>query len=263
MTKIEKEIKVLDIDVKEIQKKLLKLGARFKGEKSQKIYVYDLPTLHYRFLEIKELLNANNELLINTNIKKLDNLLFEFEELIEETKLNKLLEDMSIKNIRDITKLHLQQIRELIQNKKLNEYFQTININPNKWIRLRESTGIVELTTKHILTKSKEKIQQVIETEITVSSFDETNQILESIGLAKRGYREKTRFSYQYKNADIEIDFWPMLKPYLEIETEQEELMEEIISKLELNHHEIVSLNTEELYKRINIDVNQMGELRF
>ena len=45
MSKFEKEIKVLDINVDNIKEKLEKLGAENKGKKDQKIYVYDIPTL--------------------------------------------------------------------------------------------------------------------------------------------------------------------------------------------------------------------------
>ena len=45
MSKIEKEIKVLNIDVDQVKDKLKEIGAKNKGKKEQKIYVYDIPTL--------------------------------------------------------------------------------------------------------------------------------------------------------------------------------------------------------------------------
>lgn len=86
---------------------------------------------------------------------------------------------------------------------------------------------------------------------------------LESIGVARRSYQEKIRYSYIYKNAEIEIDIWPLIQPYMEIECEDENLINEIVEKLELKNNEIVSLNTEQLYKKIGIDVHSMSELKF
>ncbi|MEG1048674.1 MAG: CYTH domain-containing protein, partial [Bacilli bacterium] len=152
---------------------------------------------------------------------------------------------------------------EKLKNKDLNKSISKLDINPNKWIRLRKSNDKIELTTKHIFEKNSNLIQKVMETEIATSDFEETNKLLESIGLMKRSYQEKIRYSYKYKNAEIEIDIWPRLEPYIEIETDNEKLMNEIINLLELNSHEIVSTNTENLYKRKNINLKEISELKF
>lgn len=41
----EKEIKILDVNVEEAEKKLLSMGAEFVFNTKQKIYTYDLPTM--------------------------------------------------------------------------------------------------------------------------------------------------------------------------------------------------------------------------
>ena len=81
MPKIEKEIKVLNVNIEQVKAKLKEIGAIDKGKKEQKIYVYDVPTLYYRFLEIRELINSSNKLLIETNLKKLEVLLLEYVDL--------------------------------------------------------------------------------------------------------------------------------------------------------------------------------------
>ena len=264
MAKVEKEIKVLNIDVDDIKKKLETLdGVKFKGEKNQKIYVYDLPTLKYRFLEIRELLNTDNELLINTNKNKLNMLIIEFRDLINDDTLIKIQNELNINDINDIVELSIEKLRIALSNKILENEFMKFDINPNKWIRLRQSNDKVELTTKHVIEKQNTGIQNVLETEVEVSSLDETNNILASIGITRRSYQEKIRISYKYKNADIEIDTWPMLKPYLEVECDDEYIMNEIIEKLELDKYKIVSLNTEQLYRSNGIDVHNISDLKF
>ena len=49
----------------------------------------------------------------------------------------------------------------------------------------------------------------------------------------------------------------------MEIECADENLINEIVEKLGLKNNEIVSLNTEQLFKRIGIDVHSMSELKF
>lgn len=263
MAKIEKEIKILDIDVESIKKKLEKIGAENKGKKEQKIYVYDIPTLYYRYLEIRELLKSDSNVIVKANIKKLEILIREFKDLIDDKILDKLIEEYNLNSLEEITKKLKSDIIKFLDDKNVENLFSQLKINPNKWIRLRQNNNKSVLTLKHILEKNTSNFQNVLEIEFEVSSLDEANLFLENVGIAKRSYQEKIRYSYLYKNAEIEIDIWPLIKPYMEIECDDENLINEIVEKLGLKNNEIVSLNTEQLYKRIGIDVHSMSELKF
>lgn len=263
MPKIEKEIKVLNINVDQVKDKLKEIGATDKGKKEQKIYVYDIPTLYYRFLEIRELINSSNVLLVETNLQKLEVLLLEYIDLENEEELAKEKALLGLNDLMDILKLDIDNVREILNNPTLEANMKKFLINPNKWVRLRKSNDKIELTTKHILNKKNSDYQNVIESEIEVSSFEEANNLLESIGICKRNYQEKIRYSFVYKDAQIEIDIWPMLEPYLEIECDNTKTIEEILEKLGLLENEIISTNTESLYKRKNIDVLQISTLKF
>lgn len=264
MSKFEKEIKVLDIDVNVTKEKLNNIGAEFLGEKEQKIFTYDIPTLYYRFLEIMELLNSSNTLLIKTTIKKLEIVLNEFSDLVDDSKMKIIFKEMNISNFAELLKLNPKKIIEKCNKSKIfQEEISNKLINPNKWLRLRKSNNKIELTCKHIFEKSNSSIQKVKECEIVVSNLEETNLLLEELGIVRRNYQEKIRNSFKYKSADIEIDEWPNLDPYLEIECDNEEIIEEIIEKLDLKFNEIVSVNTEQLYKRKNIDILKISDLKF
>ena len=83
------------------------------------------------------------------------------------------------------------------------------------------------------------------------------------MGIVNRNYQEKIRYSFVYKTAEIELDEWPLLEPYMEIECDNEKVIEEIIESLNLHNKEIVSLNTEQLYKRKGIDILKISDLSF
>ena len=51
MSKLEREIKVLNIDVESLRNKLKELGAVLKNDGIQKIYAYDLPSIYSRFYD--------------------------------------------------------------------------------------------------------------------------------------------------------------------------------------------------------------------
>lgn len=261
----EKEIKILNINVNSIREKLNEEGADFKGRKEQYLYTYDVPTLYHRYLEIRDLMNTEDDLIYKTYLKKLQELLFEAENLFEQETLKMLISEYKIKNLTDIVLLNKKDILSFVNNQKVISEFKKYGINPNKWIRLRKSNEKVELTVKHILKGSLEGglFQKVMETEITTSSFEKTNELLENLGLAKRNYQEKIRYSYEYKTAKVEIDIWPMIEPYMEIECENTDIISEIIKKLYISNHEIISCNTEEIYLRKGIDVMKIAELKF
>lgn len=118
-----------------------------------------------------------------------------------------------------------------LSNTLLNQV-NKLEINPNKWIRLRKSNDKVELIVKHVYEKNSDKTQKVKEFEIVVFDLEETNNLLQKLGVVRRNYQEKIRYSYTYKSAEIEIDIWPQLEPYVEIECDDNEIIEEIINLL-------------------------------
>ena len=264
MSKLEKEVKVLNIDIDHTRDKLTEIGATFINKKEQEIYTYDIPTMYYRFEEALQLLKSANKLMVNTSLTKLKIVLEEFVDLVSDDELNEIYSDLNTSNFDELLNLPPKKIISSFKKSKL--FMNSISnnlINPNKWIRLRKSNEKVELTVKHIFEKSSKKIQKVREIEINVSDLDETNKLLESIGIVRRNYQEKVRYSYKYKTAEIEIDLWPMLEAYMEIECDDENIIDEIIKKLEFDSKEIVSLNTEQLYKRKNINILEISDLKF
>lgn len=56
------------------------------------------------------------------------------------------------------------------------------------------------------------------ETEISVSDFEKTEKILKSVGFEVLREREKFREEYRAKGIKVEIDNYPKIKPYAEIE---------------------------------------------
>lgn len=261
--KYEKEVKILNVDVKESMQKLEDIGAIFKGKKEQKIYVYDLPTIYYRYLEICELLKSDNKLMVETNKGKLAVLLEEFLDLIPDHELEDLLKTLCINDLKDILKLETNRLLEKLEHESFKRLISHYKINPNKWIRLRQSNDKVELTTKHVFDKKNMTVQAVGEREVNTSSFEETNSILESIGIIRRSYQEKIRYSYEFDGASIEIDIWPKLNPYIEVECENTDKIEDIINKLGYSHNSVVSTNTKQLYKNIGINLEDISELKF
>lgn len=90
-------------------------------------------------------------------------------------------------------------------------------------LRLRKVGKTAELTYKTIAKKAG-PLKTREETETRVENFEIMEQILRAIGLHLQWHREKKRTSFTLGKTKFEIDEYPRLPPYLEIEGSQEEI---------------------------------------
>ncbi len=150
--------------------------------------------------------------------------------------------------------------------KKIGEKLQkrfVYDFNPqkeNSWIRLRTNGTNTTLAIKEIRNNN---IDGTKELEINVDDFEKTNQFLGKLGYTANGYQENRRISYILDDVEIEIDFWPQIPPYLEIEAKSIAKVEAMIEKLGYNKSQSTSINTIEVYKNYGIDLKSIKELKF
>lgn len=90
------------------------------------------------------------------------------------------------------------------------------------------------------------------ETEVVVSDFDDTVKILTFSGVNPTSFQENYREKYVYKNSEIVIDTWPWLLPVVEVESPNEEELNEITGRLDLD-----------VKKSFKGSINNVYKLRF
>ena len=270
MKKLEKEIKVLDINPDEIMQKLDENGGKKVADTVQKIFVYDLPSISSRYYDsTKQLSEAKKPHEILVAKAKLLNLSKEIDNLTDVDDRKILLRETGYSTIEEIlANIPDEELEKVLTKKDVISIVKKQNINPNKWIRLRQTGKKTTITIKHILNgalpqNNYDGFQPVLETEIPVPSIEEGNTLLESLGYAYRNYQEKRRVSYEYKGVEIDIDSWPHIPPYMEIEHDNVQEIDNIITELGLEEHEIVSCNTSDVYTKYGIDIYKYRELRF
>jgi len=258
----ELEIKILNIDVELMKQKLESIGAENKGETIQKIYTYDCydPIIMYE-LAIKDYKITKSK----NSLKKIINILEQLKPVISEQDKNKIKEisnyeylDLYIKNNLDNINLNIllnKDIKKIIKNTK-SKFF--------KWIRLRQNKGKVELTIKYIYNVNKDyNIDDVKEIEINVSNFETANKLIEEMGYYHKKLVEKKRTSYIIGDTKIEIDEWPLIPPYIEIEGKDEKTIYEIAQALGYKKEETRIMNTEDVYLENNLDLTSYEILTF
>ena len=159
----------------------------------------------------------------------------------------------------------LSQLQNLLQVNSLSLEANETKSATRKTIEKTQDKKIesVTLTVKHILKANETNIQQMQETEIRVNSFEETNELLEKIGFFHRSYQEKKREKYILNEHEIDIDTWPGIPTYFEVEGKDKKDLEEILNILGYSFDDAISCTVDEIYRKIGMDINNMSELKF
>ncbi len=130
----------------------------------------------------------------------------------------------------------------------------------SRWVRLRDTGSAVTLTIKEI---TSDAIDGTQETEVAVSDFDTTNSLLSKLGYLPKAYQENQRVSFQLDGAEIEIDSWPRIPTYVEIEAASKEQVVAVAARLGFTEDDLTGENTTKVYVRYGIDLATIADLRF
>ncbi len=149
---------------------------------------------------------------------------------------------------------------------KLGEKFMrryVYDITPSdqsQWIRLRDTAGETTLTVKQI---TSDAIDGTHEIEVGVDDFAATNALLGMLGFNPKSYQENRRTSFFLDGAQVEIDAWPQIPPYLEIEAGSKHEVVRVAFLLGYTEADLTGKNAIMIYARYGIDLNTVPELRF
>lgn len=130
----------------------------------------------------------------------------------------------------------------------------------SQWLRLRDTGGDITLTYKKI---RHDGVDGVDEIETTVGDFNATNTLLGHLGYSPKAYQENYRTSYRIGTVRVEIDEWPRLDPYVEIEAESIDEVHHVAAKLGWRPRQLTSINTQKIYANAGIDLTAITDLRF
>lgn len=162
------------------------------------------------------------------------------------------------KLIEKLEKLGAQKVGDFNYKRKV------YNFNPktdNKWIRLRTDGKKTTLTIKKLETL---EIDGTREMEIEVSDFNETNNILEELGYKAHTFQENKRTRYVLNNVELDIDTWPYIPTYLEIEGKNEAAVKEMIKLLEVDNSKVTSIDVQGVFKTFyKIDIADVSIVSF
>lgn len=157
-----------------------------------------------------------------------------------------------------LNKLNAVLVENVVQKRYVYDFKPAI---PSKWIRLRTNGNKSTLTIKNI---ESSKIDGTKEIEIEVSDFDTTNEILGELGYKPRGIQENKRMKYNLNGVEVDIDTWPKIPTYLEIEGISETEVYNTLKLLGIPKEKATSLDVQSIYGEIyGIDLDKEPNLSF
>ena len=189
-------------------------------------------------------------------------------EINEKDVIDKLI-DLGAKKLMDtITYIKVFDISSIINLKKIPiKYHKIINEviaitsngkslrDQNFHLRVRQQGNHFELTVKYangINTKVKSEIE--INVEISQLEFENIETILSVGGLKLIAQQQKKRISYKLNTLHFDIDKWPGIPTYLEIEGEAETDILKVIKTLDLDYDKISLLSGAKLFSEYGIN---------
>ena len=167
--------------------------------------------------------------------------------------------------IKKLEKLGAKRIFETLYRRRVFDYPDLKLNQDNSWVRLRDEGDQITLAFKQRIKPGEkgENDQSMQESEITVSDFEETTNILLSIGLIEKGYQENERIRYVLDDIEFDIDSWPQIPIYLEIEAKSWEKVEKAAKLLELNFEDKKIFSTTQVYENYKINLSDYRRVTF
>lgn len=160
--------------------------------------------------------------------------------------------------------------------KKVGDYFYRRQVfdypdwrldKNGSWLRLRDEGERITLSFKQRLgvqshdgTTSDSGMEEI---EVIVSDFEKTAAMLLKLGFIEKHYAENKMIRWEKDGIEFDIDTFPALDPYLEIEAPSWEKIDVAIDWLGLNSQDKKIFSTNQIYALVGIQVADHIRLAF
>ena len=129
-----------------------------------------------------------------------------------------------------------------------------------KFVRLRKTKGKIKLTYK---SNQKQTVNSAQEIELEVSDFDKCSEFFQNIGLKAVRQIEKYRHTFKLDDAIIDIDMWPKIPVYAEMEGPSVESLKNICGKLGLDWNKRFDGDAREVFRHYGHNIDNLSVITF
>lgn len=130
-------------------------------------------------------------------------------------------------------------------------------VQKHRYIRVRTDGKKTTLTIKKV---EKDTIDGTKELEIEVSDFEKINEILNQLGYLPKGYQENKRTEYILDGVTFDLDRWPLIPEFMEIEGSNSDDVLKMVDKLKLPKDMVIESG---VYEHYGIDSAELENLSF
>lgn len=133
------------------------------------------------------------------------------------------------------------------------------------WVRLRDEGSRITLAFKQRLgaNGNSGKDAGMEEIEVAVSSYEDTIALLKKIGMIEKFSQEKKRSTWTKGDVSFDIDEWPRLSPYLEIEAPSWKDVDDAILELGFSLENKVICSATQVYAMSGINDKDYVRMTF
>jgi len=133
--------------------------------------------------------------------------------------------------------------------------------NLEQQARVRDEGNCITMTLKE--SAVPRTMSSVQELEIKIDNFDAAVQIFSMSGYVPTTYQENYRTSWAFENCSIEIDEWPGLSVYAEIEAPSEEELKRVAQLLEIEETSFMCCSVFDLYATaLGVDAKRISSVQ-
>jgi len=132
------------------------------------------------------------------------------------------------------------------------------------WIRVRNEGDKTTLSYKQLNDRTLHGTKEV---SVVVDNFEKTCDFLDAIGLKSKAFQETKRESWKFGDVEIELDTWPWIPSFVEIEASDEKELKDVAEKLGFDYskalHGSVELAYQAVYDVTEEEIDNWEEILF
>ncbi|MDO8598660.1 MAG: CYTH domain-containing protein [bacterium] len=133
------------------------------------------------------------------------------------------------------------------------------------WVRVRDEGDRVTMSYKQAPPGAM--IADCFETELTIDAYDRGFAFCEDLGMIRKSYQETRRESWELVDVQFDIDTWPGIPTFLEVEGVSEDVVRQNVEALGFSWTSVLFGGVGIVYQRhLNIpeqEVNRIPEITF
>lgn len=133
-------------------------------------------------------------------------------------------------------------------------------VGKRKFVRIRKVGNKVKITYKENVEQTVDSAQEI---ELEVSDFNKCYQFFEKIGLKEMRRLEKYRHTFQLGDVVIDIDTWPKIPTYVEVEGSSVEALQNTCKLINFDWEKRFDGDAREVFRKYGFDLDTITVITF